>query len=587
VGRGRGPRGALAVAVCLTALLVQSCSPAAESGLRPEEPVGPVTGLAPLTEGVLRIGVGRDPATLDPRLVADDEGEFIARALFEGLVEVGPDGLPMPASAARWWIEDEGLTVRFVLRPSRFHDGTPVTASDHARAILGVFDAGRPPFARDDLLTALQGATVTLEVPSGGGSAQRRATADELLAAGAVEVVAPDELLLRLARPDPRILYELADVALMPVPPAADRDAAAFALQPVGNGPFRMLGPREPGLFIRLAAVEDHHRGPRLAGLVVQVYANDPDREQRWSDLVAGRLQVSAIPAARRGEAVQRFGVASDPSRGPGLIDGPTGSVYAYGFDVISAPFDDVRVRRALSLAIDRDRLATEVLGGSVDPARGLLALLDAPEDGRCDACRFDPVEARALIEAWAAEKDTDIADTVIPLTYPRGPGHVAIAERVASDLESSLGVRVQLQARDLGVFTRLVAAGEASVFRLGLRPPLQGRAAVLSMLDPAFRSGGPRTSNPTGYGTPELDELLDALRGLLETGEGGERAARAAESGAEIELLVRGVERGLLDAVAVIPLLWPRHDLVVVPGVEGLVLDPTGRWWPELVSMP
>jgi oligopeptide transport system substrate-binding protein len=588
--------------VLLVSLLLSGACAAV--GPEPSEPSGPtappVTGAPESARGTLRVGIGRDPVSLDPRSVVDDEGEQVVRALFEGLVDIAPDGSVMAAGASSWSVEDGGRTLRFRLRTGTFHDGTPVGAADHARAILAVFDPDRAPFFRDDLLNGLLGAVVpdvtsdgsatseriapgeasSGERGAGGDAAarapstslRRRATPDELVAAGAVEVVAPDELVLRLAMPDPRLLYELTDVALFPVPRRAELDPVAFALQPIGNGPFRMAGPREPGAFIRLAAVSDHHRAPHIDALVFQVYAADGDRGQRWDALVTGRLQVAAIPAVRRSEAASRFGSAMMATHGPGLIDAPTGSVYAYGFDVTTPPYDDVRLRRAVSLAVDRARLVADVLGGSADAATALVPPLLGTGEGICDHCRYDPTAARALLEDWATQRGVDVARTTLTLTYPRGPGHVGVAEQLARDLETGLGVRVLLQSRALDVFTRDVAAGEARLFRLGLRPALGGDAILTSLLDPTFRSDADRTRNPTGGGDLRRDALLDALR--------------IAPDGEQAAILARDIERAVLDDVLVVPLFWTRHDLVVVPGVEGFRLDPTGRWWPELVSL-
>ena len=582
--------GALLVVVVVAACSGASDDAGAVGGLDDGGAAASAVPSVPVVR-TLRVALGRDPVSIDPRSVVDDEGDLVVRALFEGLVVHDARGRAMPGGAEGWEIEDGGLTLRFRLRPATFHNGEPVTAQHHADAILSVFDPDRIPAPRGDLLASLRGATPSGSVDDGplpdtsatrpdgptveGGPTDgatdagrpRRGTPADVLAAGGVEVVAPDELVLRLERRDPLLLVQLGDVAVAPVPEVATSDPAAFAAQPIGNGPFRMLGPREPGGFIRLGAVSGHPRAPGIDAMVLQVYAADGDHEQRWSDLLAGRLHVTAIPASRRTEAAALFGRAGDAVRGPGLFDGTTSSTYAYGFGLDVEPFDDVLLRQAISASIDRDRLARMVLGGSVEPATALIPPSLAVLPVACAHCRYDPELAQDRYGAWLAGRSGGREAPTITVSYPQGTGHVAVAEAMASDIERTLGVPARLQALE---FTRLAGRGErgeVGLFRFGVRPTLPGRLAVVDLLDPLFRAGA--EGNWTGWSDVTTDAELDLLRRSFDPG------------------VARRIEAELLDAAVVVPLLWTRHDVVVHPDVTGFVMDPSGRWWPELVRLP
>lgn len=500
----------------------------------------------------IRIALGRDPASIDPRHLADDEGELVVRALFDGLVDLAPDGSIVGSAAVSWTVEDEGLTYRFLLREDRFHDGTVVTASDHAAALIAVLDRERAPFFRRDLLAALRGADA--------------ADVTEVVVAGGIEVIGPRELVLRLARLDPLLLHRLTDPVLVPLPSLAQTDPEAFAREPVGNGPFRMLGPREPGAFIRLAVNASHPAPPALDGIVLQVYGADPDRTQRWEDLLAGRLQISAIPSTRREEARERFGVAVGGRRGTGLFDEPGATLYAYGFATDVPPFDDPVLRRAISAAIDREAMALQLEDAGVEPAVAILApaLGGAPAD--CAHCTYDPALAARLIADWRASLPEGSSEPRMTLAYPRGEGHVAIAERIAADIERVLELDVRLQSRDLGALVRAIVAGDAPLFRYGMRASLGGDAASVSLLDPAFRPGA--DENWVRWADPTSVAQLDALQASHEP------------DGA------RAIEAAVLAEAAVIPLLWSRPDVVVHPDIIGFRLDVTGRWWPELLRL-
>jgi ABC-type transport system substrate-binding protein len=594
----RRPRRAHPLAVVLLlALLAHAC--AREDAPSPSGPSdGPPGTSGPVVERpatTIRVGLGRDPFSIDPRTLGDDEGELVVRALFDGLVDVSPDGAVVPA-AARWTVEDDGLTYRFLLREDRFHDGSPVTAEHHADALLAVLDPERAPRFREELLLTVRGATAPMSDASGdatdvapdgtGDGADAEAPSDpsrvpgstapaeglrwglpdEVLRAGGIEVLGPRELLIRLERPDPRFLFRLADPALVPLPRLAVDDPARFALQPIGNGPFRMVGPREPGAFIRLAASPDHPRPPGVDSLVLQVYDGDVDRSQRWDDLTAGRLQITAVPTARRDDAVERYGRPVLPGSGPGLHDAPLASLYAYGFVLDVAPYDDLDLRRAISAAIDRDALALALAPASVEAATSILPPSVPGSAQLCAHCRRDVDLAREAVERWRGRLPEGSGEPRIVLHYPRGAAHVTIAERVAADLEDVLDLEVRLQARDFGTLVRAVVAGEAGLFRYGLRPELGGRAAALSLLDPHFRTGSP--AGWVRWPDEATDAVLDAWTPVTPP----ER--------------LRDVEAAVLEAAAVVPLLWTRADLVVHPDVAGFRMDATGRWWPELVRV-
>jgi oligopeptide transport system substrate-binding protein len=524
----------------------------------------------------VRAALGTDPVSIDPRHLQDAEGELVVRALFEGLVDVSPDGGIVPAGAEGWLIEDDGLTYRFRLGLTRFHDGEQVTAQHHADALLAVFDPDRAPRLRDDLLRALRGASSPAADTSASDSptpdaATREANStrglpDDVLDAGGIEVIGPLELVLRLELPDPRLLDQLTDPALVPLPRAAHIDPEQFAREPIGNGPFRMAGPRERGAFIRLAANTDHHRPPRIDGLVLQVYAADPDRQQRWQDLLAGRLQLTAIPPDARDEARERFGQSMMAGWGSGLHETPAASLYAYAFAIDVAPFDDVRLRQAISASIDRVSLAAALTSAAVEPADAILPAVLGGSREDCAHCVHDPALARSLYTDWAADQPESDGVLRLVLTYPRGLGHTSIAERIAADVERTLGINVGLQSRDLAGFVRGVAAGETPLFRYGLRADFGGDGAASALLDPAFRPGA--EENWVRWEAEGTAELLDRL------------------GAARDPVLARELEGRLLAEAAVVPLLWSRHDLVVHPDVIGFRLDPTGRWWPELIRL-
>jgi oligopeptide transport system substrate-binding protein len=546
VRRRSAPRltGRLLAVVALTFGVVAGCT----SG-EPETPdptptvTPPETEASPITGGTLRVGLGNDPTSIDPRFVADEEGELIVGALFEPLVRIDSAGRAVPAAARAWRVSEDGTRIDLTLREASFHDGTPVTAEDVKRTFDRIADGtAEPPSFLAYLLAPVVGAS---EAAESGGPLD------------GVQVV--DELTVRidLVEPQPRYLLTLADPSLAPTPPAADEDPEGFAEAPVGNGPFALVGGRDPGGFLRLARVEGHHREPELDEVVFQFYADDPSRERQWADLEDGLLHVADVGPTRLDLAASRYGTSTDGVSGPGLIDGPTATVTMFGFDHDQPPFDDPLVRRAVSQSIDRDQLAEEVLGGTRVPADAIVPPgVPGSQSGACDHCRSDPEGAAALLE----EAEIELPES-ITLTYNRGATNAAIAEAAAADVGEALDVEVVLEPLDLGEFVPAVRRGEAPWFRLGWEANAPDPGAYL---DPLFHSRHVGLDNLTRYADEETDALLDEGRTA-----GDAEAAEAAFAEAE---------RRILDDAAVAPLLFSTRAKVVAEEVEGLVWLPSGR---------
>lgn len=543
VARRQGLRGRHLVAAVVVSAAVLGCTAPVSTPTAPTERSSPATASGPTTEptrGTLRIGLAADPRSLDPRLIADEEGELIVGAVFEPLVRVAERHRLVRGAATSWAVDAEGRTFTFALREgAMFHDGTPVTAADVVRTFERIADGTAQPASP----------LIHLVEPIVG--------ADEALAGGSLAGVrALDELTveIELAEPDPRYLLTLADPALAPTPPSADEDPSAFAAQPIGNGPFKLAEPREPGTFIRLTRVAEHHRAPRVDEVVFQIYPDDPDHERQWRDLSEGLLQVADVGPGRLEEARSIYGSSADGQQGPGVLDAPIATVTTLAFDLSTPPYDDPSVRRAISQSIDREAIAGEVLGGTVAPADGLVPpTVPGAQPGACDHCRFDPEGAAALLA------DAEVELPPLTLVTNRGTVHTAVAGRIAADVRAALGVHVRVVSRDLPELAQAIVDRAASWYRLGWDANEPDPGAFLT---PLFRTGSP--DNLQGFSDPDVDELLDAARA-----EPDSLASRA---------IYGDAERLLLDQAVAVPLVVERRMRVVTRDVRGFEMLSSGR---------
>lgn len=530
------------LALVLGAGLLAACTGSQAPAPEPAPPVAAPTEEPPAGGGTLRIGLANDPRSIDPRFVADEEGELVVGALFEPLVRVDVRGRVVPGAARAWQVSDDGATFTFTLREASFHDGSPVTAEDVKRTFDRIADGtASPPSFLGYLLEPIAGA----DAAAGGGGLD------------GVEVVDDETLRIRLTEPQPRFLLTLADPSLVPTPARADEDPEGFGEEPVGNGPFSLVGPREPGGFLRLARVAGHHREPELDEVVLQIYPDDPAFDRQWADLRDGLLHVADVSPSRLSEAAARYGRSADGLTGPGLLDAPTSTVTLLGFDTTAPPYDDPVVRRAISQSIDRERLAEEVFGGTSRPTDRIVPDgVPGSQAGACDHCRYDPEGAVALLE----DAEVELPE-VLTFTHSRGATNTVVAERIAADVSAALGLEVEPVALDLAEYVPAVRRGEAPWFRLGWGSNTPDAGAYL---DPLFHSRNIGLDNLTRYADEETDLLLDEARRAASEPEATDAYAEA--------------ERRILDAVAVAPLVTDVNARVVSPDVEGLVWSPSGR---------
>lgn len=415
--RKRGKRRIAGFAMLAACLLFSGCG-----GESPAE--------AATRQGLLLLGNGPEPQALDPHVSTSTSALNIQLALFEGLVSPHPETLePLPGVAESWTVSDDGLTWRFALRESaRWSDGFPVVAGDFAAAWRRALEPAQGcPYA--GMLYVLVGA-----------EAFNRGGADP--ADLGVRALQPDLLEVRLNRPVPYFLSLLMHPVWYPVPshllkaPSTGDRVGSWTLPEsfVGNGPF-VLKEWRPNTYLETA------RNPRYwdAGSVrlagVRYYAIDePGAEERA--FLAGQLHATdALPPAR----VPAYRKEDSPFL---RIDPYLGTYYILP-NVREGVLSDPRVRRALSLAIDRRAITDRLLGAGQRPAAGFV-----PDNMPGYASQVEPAHDPAAARALLAEAG-----------FPEGRGFPEL-EYLFNSSESHRLIAEALQdmwVRELGITIRLV----------------------------------------------------------------------------------------------------------------------------------
>lgn len=467
---------------------------------------------------------------LDPQRVSWRHDIRIVELMFDTLVKYRlPDLTIEPATARSWTVSEDQRTYTFHLRPdARWSNGDPVTAGDFVYAWRRALT---PDFAADysQLFFALEGAAAWFEQraadlaafkPGDDAADLWRAACERFDQGVGVRALDDHTLQVRLHTPVPYFLELCAFAAFAPVhPPSVESrvsvnpDTGLRVQDPTWtrpgqvhcNGPYvltRRRFKRDLRLELNPHYYDRQAVGPRsiLEKIVtdkqLQVLIYDqggadyvpdvPSASQLAADLVAsGRRDVHLTPAA--GTYFYSFNCL------PRLSDGRVN------------PLHDPRVRRALSLSIDRSTIVRHVTRMNQPVARtfvpvGVLPGYDPPVEA---GPRHDLDEARRLLAEAGFPEGRGL--TGLTILYNTGHGHETIAQQIQRHWAQHLGVRVDLEGVESSVFGARLRRQDYTIARAGWFGDYRDPS---TFLDKFHSAGG---NNDAKYQRPEYDALLAA----------------------------------------------------------------------------
>ncbi|GAA2489835.1 ABC transporter substrate-binding protein [Winogradskya consettensis] len=261
----------------------------------------------------------------------------------------------------------------------------------------------------------------------------------------------------------------------------------------VGNGPFKMKGTWQHDSQIEVEKV-DGFKGtvPKIDGINFKIYQ---DQKAEYADLTAGNLDVqSSIPieslAAAPGDLGDRFQKS------------PSSSFQFVGFPTFQKEFQDVNVRRALSMAINRQEMTDQIFLGSQSPATGFVSPAVAGyRDNVCgENCTYNAAEAKAL---WAA---APTAPKKIQITYNADGGHKAWVDAMCNQIKQSLAIECTGvgEPKFADLLTKVEKKSPVGLIRLGW---VMDYPLMENYLGPLYGTGG--SSNYYGYSNKKFDDLV------------------------------------------------------------------------------
>ena len=397
----------------------------------------PAASAAPAAGGTLAYQLSSQPAGIDPLHAFDSQAAVVVDALFDGLtIWDAQTSAVLPAAASSWDASANVTVWTFHLRAgAKFSNGAPVTAQDFKFAWERLFTGPVEGWA-GYLLGDVKGAAA--------------------LAAGKAKhlsgVVAKNKttLVVKLKAPFADFPSTVANPSLAPVPRgllSTAKKAAQFRNAPVGNGPFMLAEPWNRQSTVSLAPNPGYYgTKPHIAGITFTVIE---DPASAYAQFQAGTLDVASFPAASLAEAETAYGTSADgftAEPGHQVVSGPIASVLFWVFNTKMAPLDDVLVRRAFSLALDRTKLAAAVSTTGVQaPATDMLS----------------PGVPGYVPGQWLFAK-LDLAQAAALLTEAGFPGGVGLPEITClyTDLTTESEFTTDLAA--IGVTVKLVKVSQA-----------------------------------------------------------------------------------------------------------------------------
>jgi ABC-type transport system substrate-binding protein len=212
------------------------------------------------------------------------------------------------------------------------------------------------------------------------------------------------------------------------LPAAAYKDLDGFGRKPIGNGPFEMTGTYTENEPITVKAYAGY-KGPKpsVDEIVFKPYS---DSNTAYTDVQAGNLDVLFVPAGRMAQVKKDFGDHAYVFQGLGIN--------YLGLPLTDKRYQDIRVRKAISMAIDRQAVSNVIYGGIWTPATALTPPGEAgTPEGLCgEPCTFNPAKAKQLLaEAGGFSGKME-------LTYPGGSGFDDLFNAYANQLRQNLGIK-------------------------------------------------------------------------------------------------------------------------------------------------
>ncbi|WP_459129579.1 peptide ABC transporter substrate-binding protein [Guggenheimella bovis] len=501
------------------------------------------TPKAPAGEFV-RHNLGADPQTIDPALNTAVDGAIVLVNMYEGLVQVDKDNQVIPGVAEKWDISEDGLTYTFHLRDSKWSDGKPVTAKDFEYA-------WKRALAPE---TASEYAYQMYYIAGAQAYNDKSGTVEGV----GVKAIDDKTLEVKLIAPTPYFLSLTAFPTYFPVrEDIVSANPEKWSLDPkthVSNGPFK-LDEWAHNDVLRIVKNDEYYNAEnvKLKGVEFYMIVEAPTALQSYLN---GELDYD--------ETIPQDQIPNLTKERKDFQIYPYIGTYFYCFNTTKAPFDNVNVRKAFSLAIDRKGIVEAVAQGGQKPAMGFvpygMQLSDKREFRDAANTTYGLSETADVEGAKKALADAGFPDgqglPPVELIYNTDEGHKAIAEAVQEMWNANLGVQVELRNEEWKVFQTTRNEGNFQVSRHGW---IGDFTDPMTFLDMWYSTSG---NNDAHWKNPAFDAAIDKSK----TTTGAERDAAMIEA-----------EKLMMEDHIVAPVYYYTKPALLNERVQNVVMSALG----------
>jgi len=538
---------AMCILLCISAAITGCEQNASSQTKREKKPES--SPQQPRAQKVLRMNLSIEPPTADPAFAEDSTSAAVIRATFDGLTRIGADGRPQLAVAKKMDVSADRLTYTFHLRDSKWSNGDPVTAHDFEYAWKRVLDP------RTASIYAYQ----MYYLKNGEKYNNGLASADEV----GVKAIDDKTLVVQLEHPTSYFPELTAFATYYPVyRPKIEANSrwAAHADTHVGNGPFKieqwdhdakLVLAKNDQYWDKDAVKLDRVEFSMISDENTELFLYEKD-ELDWAGAPLSTLPAQAIPSLTDAGKINTQTIAA---------------VYMYKFNTQQVPFNNVKIRKAFSYAINRQLIIDQVRQGHQQPALG-----------------FVPPSMAVQTEPYFLDNDTQTAKKLlqeglnelglaalppITLTYNTSESHKQLAEAVAEQWRQAFDIDVKLEDKEWTVFLEEQHKGLYQISRSGWLGDFNDPISFLGIF--RDRTGG---NNDTGWENERYQALL-------------KQSAVEMDTQKRNQLLVQA-EQILMDEMPIAPLFYYTNSWVKHDRVKGVFIDGMGNLelkWGDIVS--
>ena len=492
----------------------------------------------PKDGGTLIFGRGGDSVKLDPASVTDGESLNVTDHIFDTLVTFKPGTTEVkPDLATKWDIAADGLTYTFTLvEGAKFHDGTPVNADAVIFSFKRQLDKNHPAYK--------SGAPYEYFTAMG---------LDSLIK----DVVKVDDHTVKfmLTKNSAPFISTMAMQSFAIVSPTAvEKYKEDFKTHPVGSGPFKFKVWDKKQKIVLEANDQYWGQKPHIKTLI---FRSIPDNNTRLQEMLAGNLQVMDNPDSNHIKTLEdKMGAKVQMMKAPGF------NVGYLAMNEEKKPFDNAKVRQAISYAINKQAIVDSVYNGYAKVAKNPMPPTLWGYNDAVKGYDYNPTKAKELLKEAGLEKGFETELWAMPVARPYMPDGRKVAEAIQGDL-AKVGIKIKIVSYDWGTYLKKTGEGEHSMALMGWTGDIGDPDNFLYVLLDKDNAVKP-AQNISFYKNDKLHEILVKAQ---------------QESNQDKRSVLYKQAQEIISADA--PLVPLAHSIEVLPvlsTVKNYTMDPTGR---------